>query len=59
VVIDKKPIVCFIPYIPKYGLIIEVLELSNIPVFHSIEEAVQAVQALKILTRRNKFKNWK
>jgi acyl-CoA synthetase (NDP forming) len=48
---DKKPLVCFIPYIQKYGLIIESLELSNIPVFHSIEEAVQAVSALKMLTR--------
>ena len=48
---DKKPLVCFIPYVQKYGLIIESLELSNIPVFHSIEEAVQAVSALKTLTR--------
>ncbi len=48
---DKKPLVCFIPYIQKYGLIIESLELSNVPVFHSIEEAVQAVSALKMLTR--------
>lgn len=48
---DKKPLVCFIPYIQKYGLIIESLEISNIPVFHSIEEAVQAVSALKMLTR--------
>ncbi|MFW9949067.1 MAG: CoA-binding protein, partial [Candidatus Thorarchaeota archaeon] len=48
---DKKPLVCFIPYIQKYGLIIESLELSNIPAFHSIEEAVQAVSALKMLTR--------
>ncbi|MFX1288523.1 MAG: CoA-binding protein [Promethearchaeota archaeon] len=51
VTIDKKPLVCFIPYVQKYGLIIESLELSNIPVFHSIEEAVQAVSALKMLTR--------
>jgi acetyltransferase len=43
----RKPVVCFMPYIEKYGSIIEGLELSNIPVFHSIEEAVQAVAALK------------
>jgi len=47
----RKPVVCFIPYIPKYSLIIESLELSNIPVFHSIKEAVQAVSALKQRTR--------
>ncbi|MFW9900494.1 MAG: CoA-binding protein [Candidatus Thorarchaeota archaeon] len=47
----KKPIVCFIPYIEKYGLIIEALELSNIPVFHSIKETVQAVSALKTRTK--------
>ena len=57
--IDKKPLICFIPYIQKYGLIIEALELSNIPVFHSIEEAVQAVSALRILTRRYNFKQRK
>ncbi|MFX1274580.1 MAG: CoA-binding protein [Promethearchaeota archaeon] len=48
---EKKPIICFIPYIKKYGLIIEALELSNIPVFHSIKESVQAVSALKMRTR--------
>jgi len=47
----RKPVVCFIPYIPKYSLIIESLELANIPVFHSIKEAVQAVSALKQRTR--------
>ncbi|MFX1589131.1 MAG: hypothetical protein ACFFC1_13340, partial [Promethearchaeota archaeon] len=52
----RKPIICFIPYIKKYGLIIEALELSNIPVFHSIEEAVQAVSALKIRTRIQNLK---
>jgi acyl-CoA synthetase (NDP forming) len=52
----KKPLVCFIPYIQKYGMIIEALELSNIPVFHSIEEAVQGVSVLKKRTRIMKFK---
>ncbi len=48
---ERKPVICFIPYMPKYSLIIESLELANIPVFHSIKEAVQAVTALKIRTR--------
>ena len=47
VTFTKKPLVCFIPYIPKYGTITEALELSNIPVFHSIEEAVLGVSTLK------------
>jgi acyl-CoA synthetase (NDP forming) len=51
VLTKRKPVVCFIPYIPKYSLIIESLELANIPVFHSIKEAVQAVSALKQRTR--------
>ncbi|MHA1294515.1 MAG: CoA-binding protein [Promethearchaeota archaeon] len=47
----KKPVVTFLPYIEKYSLIIESLEIANIPVFHSIKEAVQAVAALKKRTR--------
>ncbi len=52
----KKPMVAFIPYVEKYSLIIESLEIANIPVFHSIKEAVQAVQGLKIRTRINNLK---
>jgi acetyltransferase len=52
----KKPVVCFIPYVSKYSLIIESLELANIPVFHSIKESVQAVSALKHRTRMNNIK---
>ncbi|MFX1325127.1 MAG: CoA-binding protein [Promethearchaeota archaeon] len=52
----NKPTVCFVPYISKYSLIIESLELANIPVFHSIKETVQAVSALKHRTRVNNFK---
>ena len=47
----KKPVVCFIPYVSKYEMIIESLELAYIPVFHSIKEAVQAVSALKHRTK--------
>jgi acetate---CoA ligase (ADP-forming) len=51
VTFTKKALVCFIPYIPKYGTITEALELSNIPVFHSIEEAVLGVSMLKRKSR--------
>jgi acetyltransferase len=53
---ERKPVICFIPYIEKYSLIIESLEISNIPVFHSIKEAVQAVSALKLRTRIHNLK---
>jgi acyl-CoA synthetase (NDP forming) len=56
VTLSKKPLVSFIPYIPKYQTIIEALELSNIPVFHSIEESVQAVSMLKMNSRIMKLK---
>lgn len=60
IVISKnKPMVCFVPYVSKYSLIIESLELANIPVFHSIKETVQAVSALKHRTRINNFKKGK
>jgi len=52
----NKPVVCFVPYVPKYSLIIESLELANIPVFHSIKESVQAVSALKHRTRITNIK---
>ena len=52
----RKPVITFLPYVGKYSLIIESLEIANIPVFHSIKEAVQAVSALKIRTRINNLK---
>jgi acyl-CoA synthetase (NDP forming) len=52
----NKPVVCFVPYVPKYSIIIESLELAYIPVFHSIKETVQAVSALKHRTRNENVK---
>jgi acyl-CoA synthetase (NDP forming) len=52
----RKPVITFLPYVEKYTLIIESLELANAPVFHSIKEAVQAVSALKLRTRINNLK---
>jgi hypothetical protein len=37
-------------------MIIESLELANVPVFHSIKETVQAVSALKQRTRVDNLK---
>ncbi len=52
----NKPVVCFVPYVPKYAIIIESLELAYIPTFHSIKETVQAVSALKHRTRIDNVK---
>ena len=52
----RKPVITFLPYVGKYSLIIESLEIANIPVFHSIKEAVQAVSALKLRTRIHNLK---
>ncbi len=51
ITVKKKPVICFIPYVSKYSLIIESLEIANIPVFHSIKEVVQAAAGLKLRTR--------
>jgi acyl-CoA synthetase (NDP forming) len=55
----RKPVVCFVPYVPKYSIIIESLELAYIPVFHSIKETVQSVSALKHRTRIENLKKGK
>lgn len=52
----RKHVVCFVPYVAKYSMIIEQLELGNIPVFHEIKEAVQAVSAIKHRTRIQNLK---
>jgi hypothetical protein len=51
--------VCFVPYVSKYEMIIESLELAHIPVFHSIKETVQAVSALKHRTKLDNAKKGK
>ncbi|MFX1531809.1 MAG: CoA-binding protein [Promethearchaeota archaeon] len=56
IVSKNKPLVCFVPYVSKYSMIIESLELANVPVFHSIKETVQAVSALKQRTRVDNLK---
>jgi len=52
----KKPVITFLPYVAKYSLIIESLEIANIPVFHSIKEAVQAASALKLRSKITSLK---
>ncbi|MHA1340660.1 MAG: CoA-binding protein [Promethearchaeota archaeon] len=47
----NKPLVCFVPYIEKYNLIREALELYNIPVAHTVSELVQMAAAIRDKSR--------
>ena len=42
-----KPLVCFVPYIEKYDLIRDSLELYHIPVAHTVSETVQMAAAIR------------
>jgi acyl-CoA synthetase (NDP forming) len=42
-----KPIICYIPYLPKYEMFIEGFETHGIPVTHSIDSAVKMMKAIK------------
>lgn len=44
---DKKPMVAYVPHVEKYRMLIEGFQLNQIPVAHSIDEAVKMVEALK------------
>ena len=44
----SKPIISYVPWIAKYALIRDALELQYIPCAHTIEEAVQMANALKL-----------
>ncbi|MBD3351341.1 MAG: hypothetical protein GF364_07620 [Candidatus Lokiarchaeota archaeon] len=47
----NKPLVCFVPYIEKYNLIRESLELNHIPVGHTVSETVQMAAAIRDKSR--------
>ncbi len=42
-----KPIIAYVPYIPKFGVFIEGFEAHGIPVTHSIESAAKMFKAIK------------
>ncbi|MHA1632690.1 MAG: CoA-binding protein [Candidatus Freyarchaeota archaeon] len=44
----RKPVVAYVPWVQKYQMIVEGLELNGVPVGHTVEEAVQMVKALKM-----------
>lgn len=47
----KKPLVCFVPYIEKYNLIRESLDLYHVPVAHTVSETVQMAAAIRDKSR--------
>ncbi len=44
---EGKPLIAYVPHVEKYRMFIEGFELNRIPVAHSIEEAVQMVEAIR------------
>ena len=42
-----KPVVAYVPWLLKYAIIIEGFEINNVPVAHTVEEAVQMISGLK------------
>ncbi|HOW81044.1 MAG TPA: CoA-binding protein [Spirochaetota bacterium] len=42
-----KPIIAYVPYIPKFGVFIEGFEANGIPVTHSIDSATKMFKAIK------------
>ncbi|MHA1580001.1 MAG: CoA-binding protein [Candidatus Freyarchaeota archaeon] len=43
-----KPVVAYVPWLLKYAIIIEGFEINNVPVAHTVEEAVQMISGLKM-----------
>ncbi|MHA1821606.1 MAG: CoA-binding protein [Promethearchaeota archaeon] len=47
----NKPLVCFVPYIQKYDLIRDSLEIYHIPVAHTVSETVEMAAAIRDKSR--------
>ncbi|MHA1794131.1 MAG: CoA-binding protein [Promethearchaeota archaeon] len=47
----KKPVICYLPYLARYEMIIEALNDANIPVGNTIEEALLMVNAVYLKSR--------
>ncbi|MBD3186156.1 hypothetical protein GF325_04950, partial [Candidatus Bathyarchaeota archaeon] len=46
----KKPVICYLPYLARYEMIIEALNDARIPVGNSIEEAILMAYAVHLKT---------
>lgn len=44
---EGKPIVAYVPHVDKYNMLIEGFTLNNMPVAHSVEDAVHMAEAMR------------
>lgn len=44
---EGKPLIAYVPHIEKYGMFIEGFQFNQVPVAHSIEEAVHMAESLR------------
>ena len=44
---EGKPLIAYVPHVDKYGMFIEGFQFNQIPVAHSIDEAVHMAEALR------------
>jgi len=44
---NRKPIIAYVPHVEKYDMLIESFTLNNLPVAHSVEDAVHMAEAMK------------
>ncbi|OGP70401.1 MAG: CoA-binding protein [Deltaproteobacteria bacterium RBG_16_50_11] len=44
---ERKPIIAYVPHVEKFRMFIEGFQLNEIPVAHSVEEAVHMAEALR------------
>ncbi len=44
---EGKPLVAYVPHVEKYRMFVEGFQLNQVPVAHSIEEAVNMVEAMR------------
>jgi acetate---CoA ligase (ADP-forming) len=48
---EEKPLIAYVPHVEKYRIVVEGFNFYNIPVAHSVEDAVHMAEAM----RRNKL----
>jgi acetyltransferase len=44
---EGKPLIAYVPHIEKYSMLVEGFMLNNIPVAHSVEDAVHMAESLR------------
>jgi acetyltransferase len=44
----KKPMVCYVPYLPKFGVFIESFRFNGVPVSHTLNGCVEMMKAVRL-----------